>query len=194
MYFESDDRQLGSNTHNPAPNKKHHHLLIAHHILLNMLCETLFAPQIAAIDRKWKSNVKEKAPEKVSAVKTLNLVLRREKHLFELVKTYNHRLCYPVNLMALWLFNICIKWRKGEQRSRVEWLNQHVPQRLRFFEINCGIDEAFKTRFGKIIITLGGRQSSEWRWWEYFFGFFSAQKCVGTSFCSLCFWEFMSFY
>lgn len=91
--------------------KKHHHLLIAHHILLNMLCETLFAPQIAAIDHKWKSNVKEKASEKVSVVKTLNLVLRREKHLFELVKTYNHRLCYPVYLMALWLFNICMKER-----------------------------------------------------------------------------------
>lgn len=152
--------------------KKHHHLLIAHHILLNMLCETLFAPQIAAIDHKWKSNVKEKAPEKVLAVKTLNLVLRREKHLFELVKTYNHRLCYPVYLMGLWLFNICTTWRRGEQRFRVEWLNQHVPQRLRFYEINCGMEKAFKTRFGKIIIRLGWRPNFERRWWKYFPGFF----------------------
>lgn len=90
------------------------------------------------------------------------------------MKTYNHRLWYPVYLMALWLFNICIKGREGEQRFRVERLYQHVPQRLRFYEINCGMEKAFKTRFRKIIIRLGERPSLGWRWWKYFLAFFSA--------------------
>lgn len=50
---------------------------------------------------------------------------------------------------------------KGEQRFRVGWLNQHVPQRLRFYETNCGMEKAFKTRFGKIIIRLGEWPSLE---------------------------------
>lgn len=126
----------------------------------------------------------ESAPESLAA-KTLNLVLRREKHLFELVNTYNHRLYYPVYLMGLWLFNICTRRRKGEQRFRVELLNQYVPQRLRFYRINCGMKKAFRTRFGKITFRLGKRPSSELWWWKYIFGFLRKHVSVDLNFGSL---------